>query len=236
PASAGAELLEVRPRRRLHQAHLRPVGVELLGEDHRQRRAHPLSHLLLADGEHRLSRRLDPDPRIRAEGVRLVGGEDAAVPADADDERAAGDGADLEEFASSRHASPLRARRPGRAMDRLAHARVAAAAAHLAIDDLVDVGVGRLRLLLEERAGRADHPRLAVAALRDVLLDPGALAAVRAVGREALDGDEALAGRIGERDLARAHRPPVLEDGAGPADADAAAVLGAGEPDLVADH
>src|SRR5262249_18959108 len=132
--------------------------------------------------------------------------------------------------------SPGCAGRAGSSMDRLADSSVAPAAAHLPIHHLVGVGVARLRLLLEERAGRKDHPRLAVAALRDVLLDPGLLAAVRAVARQALDGGEALARRLGDRHLAGAHRAPVLEDGAGPADADAAAVLCAGEPELVAEH
>src|SRR3954451_19553294 len=42
-------------------------------------------------------------------------------------------------------------------------------------DRLIDVGVGRLRLFLQKRRDGHDHPALAIAALRNVLGDPGLL-------------------------------------------------------------
>src|SRR5574342_1376039 len=70
---------------------------------------------------------------------------------------------------------------------------------------LVDVGVGRVRVLREQRGGGHDLARLAVAALRHVFLDPGALHRVRAVLREAFDRGHALArdGRNRQRAGAR---------------------------------
>src|SRR6185295_796135 len=74
----------------------------------------------------------------------------------------------------------------GRLSNRRADARVGAAAAQIAGERLIDLGVARLRLLGEQRRRRHDLPRLAVATLRHRLLDPGALQRVRAVRRQAL--------------------------------------------------
>src|SRR6478609_5130400 len=64
--------------------------------------------------------------------------------------------------------------RLGGHVDRFAHLLEGAAAADVG-DRCVDVGVGRLGLLLEERGHGHDHSRLAVAALRHVVRDPGLL-------------------------------------------------------------
>src|SRR5258705_12975342 len=56
----------------------------------------------------------------------------------------------------------------------LAHLLEGAAAANIG-DGYVDVLVGRLRLLLEKRCHRHDHAGLAIAALRNVLVDPSLL-------------------------------------------------------------
>src|SRR5688572_24196958 len=58
-----------------------------------------------------------------------------------------------------------------RVVDRRAHLLERAAAADVG-DRGVDVRVGRLGLVLQQRRHRHDHPRLAVAALRHVVLDP----------------------------------------------------------------
>jgi hypothetical protein len=55
---------------------------------------------------------------------------------------------------------------------RLANAVVRPATAYVAAHRAVDVAVGGLRLLFEERNGGHDLPRLAIAALHDVGLDP----------------------------------------------------------------
>src|SRR5882672_9811522 len=63
-------------------------------------------------------------------------------------------------------------------VDRFAHLLEGAAATDVG-DRGVDVRVGRLRLLLQERRDGHDHARLAVAASRHVVLDPGLLHLVR---------------------------------------------------------
>src|SRR5262249_34703585 len=55
-------------------------------------------------------------------------------------------------------------------------------------DRCVDVGIGRLRLLLEQRRHRHDHAALAIAALRHVIVEPSLLDGRQlAVDGEALD-------------------------------------------------
>src|SRR5262249_39202827 len=100
----------------------------------------------------------------------------------------------------------------------------------------VDVGVGRLRLLLEQRRRRHDLAGLAVAPFRHVDLQPRLLHRVRGIRRQALDGDD-LVGRfhVADLDRARAHHRIVDVHRAGAALRYAAAVLRAGEPDLFAD-
>src|SRR5262249_59111913 len=86
---------------------------------------------------------------------------------------------------------PLRARRGG--WDRCADLLEGAAWAYIG-DGFVDIGVSRLRLLLEQRRHRHDHAALAIAALRHVVIDPGLLHAMqRAVLGEALDRGDLLA-------------------------------------------
>src|SRR3954464_5554055 len=56
---------------------------------------------------------------------------------------------------------------------------------------VVDIGVGRLGLVLEQRRGGHDHSRLAVAALRNVVLEPRLLhLGQHAVGGETFDGGD----------------------------------------------
>src|SRR5262249_10786402 len=131
-------------------------------------------------------------------------------------------------------ASLSRARRSG--VDRRAHLLEGAATADIG-DGRVDVGIGGLGLVLEQRRHRHDHPALAVAALRHVVIEPGLLHLVqRAVLRQPLDrGDLPPRGRA-RRHRARAHRNAVDMDGAGAALGDAAAILGTGQSDRVAQH
>ena len=82
----------------------------------------------------------------------------------------------------------------------------------------------------EKGGGLHDLARLAIAALGDLLLDPRRLDGVERLGRaQPLDGGDG-APDVGEGDLAGAHRLARDVDGAGAAGRDAAAVLGAGEP------
>src|SRR5216110_2511642 len=100
----------------------------------------------------------------------------------------------------------------------------------------VDVGVRGMRILREQRRGGHDLPRLTIAALRHVFLDPRALHRVRAVLGQAFDRGHALAGDRGHGQHAGARRDAVQVDGAGAALGDAAAELGAGEAEGVAQH
>src|SRR5580704_478414 len=121
-------------------------------------------------------------------------------------------------------------------VDRRAHLLEGAATADIG-DGFVDVGVGRLRLVLEQRCHRHDHAALAVTALRNVIGDPGLLHLVqRAAGGQALDGGDLLADRVADLHAAGAHRHPVDVHGAGPALCNAAAIFGAGESDIFADR
>src|SRR6266480_915842 len=121
------------------------------------------------------------------------------------------------------------------AMDGGADALVRAAAADVG-HRRVDVGVAGMRSFRQQRRGGHDLPRLAVAALRHVFLDPRALHGVRAVPGEAFDRGHSFAGDGGHGQYAGARRDAVQVDGAGAALGDAAAELGAGEPERVAQH
>src|SRR5262245_33927777 len=80
-----------------------------------------------------------------------------------------------------------------RGVNGLAHLLERAAATDVG-DLRVDVGVGGLRLGLEQRRHGHDHARLAVAALRNLVVDPGLLHLVEDAARgEALDGGDLLA-------------------------------------------
>src|SRR5262245_59384278 len=101
----------------------------------------------------------------------------------------------------------------------------------------VDVGVRRLWLLAQERRNRHDHPGLAIAALRDLKVEPGFLHAVqsRAV-RQAFDRGDLLAFGRGHGQHARARRRPIEVHGASTALRDSTPVLRAGEARLLADR
>jgi hypothetical protein len=87
------------------------------------------------------------------------------------------------------------------------------------------------------RAGRVhQHPGLAVAALGHLVADPGLLRRMAAVLGQALDGDDPLSGRRRDVDVARLLGLAVHHHRARAADFDAAAVLGAGEVEHVAQH
>src|SRR5215831_10890317 len=114
-----------------------------------------------------------------------------------------------------------------------AHLLIGAAAADVG-DGVVDVGIGGLGLLLEERRHRHDHAALAIAALRHVVIEPGLLHPVQdAVRGKPLDGGDRLAGDRAHRDRAGAHRDPVHMNRAGAALRDAAAVFRSSKADRV---
>src|SRR3954452_681022 len=70
-------------------------------------------------------------------------------------------------------------------------------------DGLVNVLIGRLRLFREKRCDRHDHAALAIAALRNVVGDPGLLHLVQgAVAGETFDRGDLLADGFADRDAA----------------------------------
>src|SRR6195256_3064563 len=121
-------------------------------------------------------------------------------------------------------------------MDRGAYALVGAAAAQIAGHRGVDVGIRRLRGVRQQGRRRHDLTGLTIAALRDVQLDPGLLYRMAAIGRQTLDGGHApRADRVHRRD-ARADWLPIQVHGARTAQGHAAAELGAGQAQRVAQH
>src|ERR1700722_17810008 len=82
----------------------------------------------------------------------------------------------------------------GRGVDRGADALIAAATANIG-DRRIDLGVGRLGVLLEQGRDRHDHSALAIAALRHIEIEPSLLHPVQlVVPRQRLDrGDGPVA-------------------------------------------
>src|ERR1700749_1844948 len=100
----------------------------------------------------------------------------------------------------------------GGGVNRLADLLEGSAAADIG-DGVVDVLVGRLRLVLEKGRHRHDHPALAIAALRNVVVDPGLLHLVQgAVSGEPLDGRDLLADGVADHHATGAHRFSVEVD------------------------
>src|SRR6059036_832805 len=123
-----------------------------------------------------------------------------------------------------------------RGVNGLTHLLVRAAAADVG-DPRVDVGIGRLRLVLQERRHRHDHPGLTVAALGHLVVDPRFLHLMQGgASRQALDRGDLLALRRGDGQDAGADRLAVHVHRAGATHRDAASVLGAGEAGLLPDR
>src|SRR6266550_3120222 len=116
-----------------------------------------------------------------------------------------------------------------------ADARIGPAAADVG-HGRIDVGIGRLRVGREQRRRGLDLARLAVAALRHILFDPGALHRMGAGGREAFDRGDVLAGDGGHGQHAGACCRSVHVHRARAALRDAAAEFRAGHAKVVAQH
>ena len=96
------------------------------------------------------------------------------------------------------------------AMHGAADILIGAAAADVIAHGLVDIGVGGVGRLGQQRRRGHDLAGLAIAALRNVLLDPRLLDWVAAVGRQAFDGGDASGRRPrksgSRRSVAAGHR------------------------------
>src|SRR3954469_23812060 len=112
------------------------------------------------------------------------------------------------------------------------HLLEGAAAANVG-NGVVDVSVSRLGLLLEQGCDRHDHAALAIAALWNVVIEPGLLHLGQyAVDRESLDRGDLLADRFADLHATGSHRGAIDVTRAGAAWGDAAAIFGAGQPDV----
>src|SRR5262245_18845056 len=119
-----------------------------------------------------------------------------------------------------------------RSPDGAADTRIGSAATE--IREARDVVLARRWLAREHRRGGHDLAGLAVAALRHVLFDPGALDRVQAGRPEPFDSGNATPRRAGDRQRAGTHRLAVDVHRARAAQSRAAAELGAGEPRVLA--
>src|SRR5215831_14955732 len=124
----------------------------------------------------------------------------------------------------------------GSAMNGASNRLVGAAAADVAAHGLIDVRVGGIRRLREQRGSGHDLAALAIAALRHIELHPRALHRMRPIRREPFDRRHALAGDIRDRDAARLHGAAIDVNRARAALGKAATEFRAGEADRVAQH
>src|SRR5688572_17314828 len=91
------------------------------------------------------------------------------------------------EVAMSATLPRLAARERSGAMNRLANARIGAAATDVAAHGRIDIGIRGLGVLLEQGHRRHDLARLAVPALGHVDLHPGTLHRMAAIRRQPFD-------------------------------------------------
>src|SRR5579863_7448345 len=120
-------------------------------------------------------------------------------------------------------------------VNRLAHLFEGAAAADIG-DGVVDVLVGRLRLVLEKGGHRHDHAALAIPALRDIVGDPGLLNLMQgAIAGQPLNGGDLLADGLADQDAAGTLRDSVNMDGTGAALCNATTVFRTRQADILPD-
>src|SRR5262245_43766291 len=113
--------------------------------------------------------------------------------------------------------------------------RISAAAADVAGERLDDLLVGRVRIRREERGRGDDHSRRAIAALKRLLIQERLLRRMQASSRrESFDRRDLRAGRLRYRSAAGARGTSIQKNRARAALPFAAAVLGAGETQPVA--
>src|ERR1700722_15593839 len=124
----------------------------------------------------------------------------------------------------------------GSLVDGTADAGVGRAAADVAAHGRVDVRIARLRVRGQQRGRRHDLAALTVATLRHVEPDPGRLHRLAGRRAQTLDGGYLFALNGGYRRHARAHGGAVDVHRAGAAQRHAAAELGAGELQVIAER
>jgi len=126
--------------------------------------------------------------------------------------------------------------RPPHTFDGGDDAVIGAAAADVAVHMGDDLCAGWLGILLQQSRCLHDLTRLAIAALGNLLGNPGLLQRVARVRRQAFDGGDLLAAEIRHLHAARAGRFAVDMHGAGAALGDAAPELCPGELEMLTQH
>lgn len=123
-------------------------------------------------------------------------------------------------------------------MDRLANARISAAAAQVAVHRRVDIGIGGLGLVLQKRRRRHDLACLAITALRHVVIDPRGLQRMQlaVLAGEAFDRRDLLICGGSDRNRAGANGCAVQVNGARAALSDTTTVLRADEAQMISQH
>src|SRR5438874_1677827 len=123
----------------------------------------------------------------------------------------------------------------GERVDGFSYSRVGAAATEVR-DAAVDVGIGGFLILREQRGSRHHHAALAIAALRNFVLDPCLLDTMQALLGESLDGDDLLADRLRHRHRTGSRRLAVHMHRTRAAKPRTAAVLCPGKIELTPKH
>src|SRR4029077_14765822 len=118
-------------------------------------------------------------------------------------------------------------------VNRSADADISRAATEVAIHGRINVAVARPLDFLEQTRRTHDLPRLAITALRHIVVDPGSLDRILLASSQSLDGRDLAVANPGYRHRAGAQRLTVEKNRAGPALVHSAPELGAGQVEIV---
>src|SRR5437763_737111 len=118
-------------------------------------------------------------------------------------------------------------------MDGVANILVSAAAAYIAPHHFVDIGVRGLLVLRQQCGGGHNLPGLAVAALRNVAFEPGALHGMISLSRKSFNGGNGLPRDARNRGDAGPNRLSIQMDGAGSAQCHAASEFRSSHTEVV---
>lgn len=120
-----------------------------------------------------------------------------------------------------------------RRLNRLLNPHIGTTAANITVHSRFNVFIGRVGIGVQQGSGVHDLPGLAVAALGDVVFEPGFLHGVIAVSGQSLDGSDFLIPYLRNGQHAGTHGDAVKMDSAGTALSDAAAVFGADQVEVI---
>src|SRR5882757_8923982 len=126
----------------------------------------------------------------------------------------------------------------GGSVDCFADAPITTTTAQIAVHELIDVCIRRLRLLREQGGSGHYLSCLTITALWHIVLDPGDLQRMQRAIRlcQTLDGRYLNARHVGSSDRARAHSRAIHMHSTGAAESGAASEFGADEAEMVTQH